>query len=290
MRSGIIALKMGMTRVFDADGQHVPVTVLKVDNCQVLAKKTQEKDGYNALQLGVGTAKVNRISKQMRGHFARAKVEPKRRLAEFRVSADALLDVGSEILVNHFIEGQKVDVVGTSIGKGFAGAMKRHNFHGLRASHGVSVSHRSHGSTGYSQDPGKVWKGKKMAGHMGDVRTTIQNLTIVSTDVEAGIILVKGGVPGSKGSYVFIKDAVKESVPEKAPYPASLNTGSVEESDLEKTSKTDVKDQQLDEVNQELESAAVEGSDNAIADESENSEETASENNENKGEDDEVSS
>ncbi|MBH66977.1 MAG: 50S ribosomal protein L3 [Rhodospirillaceae bacterium] len=290
MRSGMIALKMGMTRVFDADGQHVPVTVLKVDNCQVLAQKSEEKDGYNALQLGVGTAKVKRVSKQMRGHFAKAEVEPKQRLAEFRVSADALVDVGSEILVDHFIEGQKVDVVGTSIGKGFAGAMKRHNFHGLRASHGVSVSHRSHGSTGNSQDPGKVWKGKKMAGHMGDARITAQNLTIISTDVENGIILVKGAVPGSKGSYVLVKDAIKASVPEKAPYPASLNTGTVEQSETEENNKTDMKDETLDEVNLEPEQIAAEESDNDVEGKIENSEEVASESSKKKGEDDEVSS
>ena len=224
MRSGMIALKMGMTRVFAEDGEHIPVTVLKVDGCQVVAKKTEATDGYNALQLGVGRAKVKRVSKQMRGHFAKAEIEPKRKLREFRVSEEALIDVGSEILVDHFVAGQKVDVVGTSIGKGFAGAMKRHNFHGLRASHGVSVSHRSHGSTGNSQDPGKVWKGKKMAGHMGDERVTTQNLTVVSTDIDKGIVLVKGAVPGSKGSYVLIKDAIKKQPLEGLPYPASIRS------------------------------------------------------------------
>ena len=222
MRSGIIAMKVGMTRVFAEDGRHVPVTVLKVDDCRVVAKKTMEMDGYNALQIGVGTAKVKRTSKQMRGHFAKAEVEPKQKLTEFRVDEDALIEVGSEILADHFVNGQKIDVVGTSIGKGFAGAMKRHNFHGLRASHGVSVSHRSHGSTGNSQDPGRVWKGKKMAGHMGDHRVTTQNLTIYSTDVNAGIILIEGAVPGSKGSYVVVKDAHKSPRPEDAPFPASI--------------------------------------------------------------------
>ena len=229
MRSGMIAQKVGMTRVFGEDGSHIPVTVLKVDNCQVVSKRTEQTDGYNAIQVGVGLAKVKRVSKQMRGHFAKAEVEPKQRLHEFRVSEEALIEPGTEILVDHFVVGQKVDVAGTSIGKGFAGAMKRHNFAGLRASHGVSVSHRSHGSTGNSQDPGKVWKGKKMAGHMGDARVTIQNLMVVSTDLERGIILLKGAVPGAKGSYVLIKDAVKDNVPDEAPFPASTKTQSLED-------------------------------------------------------------
>ena len=228
MRSGMIAQKVGMTRVFGEDGSHIPVTVLKVNNCQVVAKKTDKTDGYNAVQVGMGLAKVKRVSKQMRGHFAKAEVEPKQRLHEFRVSEEALIEPGAEILVDHFVAGQRVDVAGTSIGKGFAGAMKRHNFAGLRASHGVSVSHRSHGSTGNSQDPGKVWKGKKMAGHMGDARVTIQNLMVVSTDLEKGIILLKGAVPGAKGSYVLIKDAVKDDVPDEAPFPASIKTQSLE--------------------------------------------------------------
>ena len=222
MRCGMIARKVGMTRVFTDDGIHVPVTVLQVDNCQVVAQRNEERDGYTALQLGVGAAKVKRTSQQMRGHFAKAQVEPKRKVVEFRVSADAMIDVGSELLPDHFVDGQRVDVVGTSIGKGFAGAMKRHNFHGLRASHGVSVSHRSHGSTGNSQDPGRVWKGKKMAGHMGDARVTTQNLTIVSTDVDRGLILVRGAVPGSKGGYVLIRDAVKIAAPDGLPYPGSF--------------------------------------------------------------------
>ena len=228
MRSGMIAQKVGMTRIFGEDGSHIPVTVLKVDNCQVVAKRTHKTDGYNAIQVGVGTAKVKRVSKPMRGHFAKAEVEPKQRLQEFRVSEEALIEPGAEILVDHFVVGQRVDVAGTSIGKGFAGAMKRHNFAGLRASHGVSVSHRSHGSTGNSQDPGKVWKGKKMAGHMGDARVTTQNLMVVSTDLEKGIILLKGAVPGAKGSYVLIKDAVKDDVPDEAPFPASIKTESLD--------------------------------------------------------------
>ncbi len=222
MRTGVIAQKLGMSRVFAEDGAHVPVTVLRLDSCQVVARRSREKDGYDAVQLGVGTAKVKNVGKPMRGHYAKAKVEPKRKLFEFRVSEDALLDVGAEITADHFVAGQFVDVTGTSIGKGFAGAMKRHHFKGMRATHGVSVSHRAHGSTGQSQDPGKVFKGKKMAGHMGDVRVTIQNLRIVSTDAVRGLILVSGAVPGSKGGYVLIRDAVKKSLPDEAPQPAAL--------------------------------------------------------------------
>ena len=222
MRTGMIAQKMGMTRLFADDGRHVPVTVLKVENCQVVAQKTDDKDGYCALQLGVGTAKVKNVAKPERGHFAKAKVEPKRHLSEFRVAADALVDVGTEIMPSHFVAGQIVDVVGTSIGKGFAGAMKRHNFAGLEASHGVSISHRSHGSTGNSQDPGRVFKGKKMAGHMGDHRTTVQNLEIFGTDDDEGLILIRGAVPGAKGGFVRISDAVKKARPGDAPYPAGV--------------------------------------------------------------------
>ena len=222
MRTGLLAQKLGMTRTFTADGKHVPVTVLKVDNCHVVAVRRQDSDGYDAVQLGNGVAKVKNVGKAMRGHFAKAKVEPKRKLNEFRVSADALLEVGQELSPEHFVPGQYVDVAGITIGKGFAGAMKRHNFSGLRATHGVSVSHRSHGSTGNSQDPGKVFKGKKMAGHMGDRRATQQNLRIVSTDAEEGLILVRGAVPGAKGGWVRIIDAVKHSVPEDAPFPAGL--------------------------------------------------------------------
>ena len=225
MRTGLIAQKLGMSRVFADDGRHIPVTVLKVDNCQVVAQRTDEKDGYSAVQLGVGTAKVKRMSKAMRGHFAAAKVEPKKQMVEFRVSSDALVDVGAELSVDHFISGQFVDVAGTTQGKGFAGAMKRHGFGGLRASHGVSISHRSHGSTGQCQDPGKVFKGKKMAGHMGAVRRTQQNLEIVSTDSERGLILVKGAVPGSKGGYVYVTDSIKRASKEDLPFPAALMAG-----------------------------------------------------------------
>lgn len=223
MRTGLIAQKLGMTRRFsDADGRHVPVTVLKIDDCQVVAKRTTEKDGYNALQLGIGSVKVKNLSKALRGHFAKAKVEPKKKLTEFRVADDALVDVGAQLSAAHFIPGQYVDVAGTSIGKGFAGAMKRHGFAGLRASHGVSISHRSHGSTGQCQDPGKVFKGKKMAGQMGNRRVSTQNLIIVETDPERGLILVRGAVPGSKGSYVAIRDAAKRVRPDDVPYPAAI--------------------------------------------------------------------
>ncbi len=222
MRSGIIAKKVGMTRLFMEDGRQVPVTVLQLDNLQVVAQRTNEKDGYSAVQLGCGTAKVKRTSQAMRGHFAAAKVEPKRKVAEFRVSADNLIEVGAEISAEHFLEGQKVDVSGTSIGKGFAGAMKRWNFKGLRATHGVSISHRSHGSTGQCQDPGKVFKGKKMAGHMGAARVTTQNLEVVKTDADRGLVFIKGAVPGSKGGWVTVKDAVKKKAPEGLPFPAGL--------------------------------------------------------------------
>jgi len=225
MRTGLIAEKVGMSRVFKDDGTHVPVTVLKVDGCQVVGQRTKEKNGYTAIQLGVGTVKTKNVTKPMRGYYAKAKVEPKRKLVEFRVDEDGLVDVGAELSATHFVAGQKVDVVGTSIGKGFAGAMKRHNFGGLRASHGVSISHRSHGSTGQCQDPGKVFKGKKMAGHMGAARTTVQNLEVVSADDARGIILVKGAVPGSKGSYVLVSDAVKKAMPDGLPFPAALKGG-----------------------------------------------------------------
>ncbi len=222
MRSGVIAQKVGMTRVYNDAGEHVPVTVLRLQNCQVIAQRTEDKNGYTAVQLGVGIAKAKNTTKPMRGHFAAANVEPKAKLAEFRVTADNMLDVGSEIIPGHFVAGQRVDVTGTSVGKGFAGAMKRHNFKGLRATHGVSVSHRSHGSTGQCQDPGKVFKGKRMAGHMGSTRITTQNLEIVTTDDDRGLILVKGAVPGSKGSWITVKDAIKVSVPDNAPKPAGL--------------------------------------------------------------------
>ncbi|MEW9922406.1 50S ribosomal protein L3 [Marimonas sp. MJW-29] len=228
LRSGVIAKKVGMTRLFMEDGKQIPVTVLQLDGLQVVAQRTQEKDGYTAVQLGAGTAKAKRTSKAMRGHFAAAKVEPKRKVAEFRVDPDAMLPVGEEIIADHYFAGQYVDVAGTSIGKGFAGAMKRHNFGGLRASHGVSISHRSHGSTGQCQDPGKVFKGKKMAGHMGAVRVTTQNLEVVKTDSERGLIMVKGAVPGSKGGWVTVKDAVKKPFPENAILPAALKSAAEE--------------------------------------------------------------
>ena len=224
MRSGLITKKIGMSRVFTDEGEHIPVTVLQLDNCQVVAQRTMDSNGYTALQLGVGTAKVKNVNKAQRGHFAKAKVEPKRKLAEFRVSEDNMIDVGAEIAADHFVKGQYVDVTATSIGKGFAGAMKRHGFGGLRASHGVSISHRSHGSTGQCQDPGKVFKGKKMAGHMGATTITTHNLTIVDTDVDRGIILVKGAVPGSKGGWVTLCDAVKKTLPDDAPKPGSIRS------------------------------------------------------------------
>jgi large subunit ribosomal protein L3 len=222
MRTGVLAQKLGMTRIFAADGNHVPVTVLRIDNCQVVAVRTVAKDGYCALQLGVGTAKVKNVSQPQRGHFARAKVEPKVRLAEFRISEDAVLEIGAEITAAHFVAGQRVDVVGISIGKGFAGAMKRHNFSGLRATHGVSVSHRSHGSTGQRQSPGKTFKNKKMAGHLGAERVTTQSLEVVAADPERGVLMIKGSVPGSKGGIVRVSDAVKRKMPEGAPFPAGL--------------------------------------------------------------------
>jgi large subunit ribosomal protein L3 len=224
MRSGVIAKKLGMTRLFLEDGKQVPVTVLQLENLQVVAQRTPEKDGYMAVQLGAGLAKAKRTTAAMRGHFARANVEPKRKIAEFRVTQDCMIDVGEEITANHYFAGQFVDIAGTSMGKGFQGAMKRHNFRGLRASHGVSVSHRSHGSTGQCQDPGKVFKGKKMAGHMGAVRTTTQNLQVVQTDVDRGLILVKGAVPGSKGGWVTVKDAVKKPLPSTVIIPAALRS------------------------------------------------------------------
>jgi len=222
LRSGVIAKKVGMTRLFMEDGKQIPVTVLQLDNLKVVAQRTADTDGYSAVQLGAGTAKAKRVSAPMRGHFAKASVEPKRKIAEFRVDPENLLNVGEEIIADHYFEGQYVDVTGTSIGKGFAGAMKRHNFGGLRASHGVSISHRSHGSTGQCQDPGRVFKGKKMAGHMGAARVTTQNLQVVRTDSDRGLIMVKGAVPGSKGGWVTIKDAVKKPFPENAILPAAL--------------------------------------------------------------------
>lgn len=222
MRTGLIAKKLGMSRIFDVDGTHVPVTVLQVDGLEVVAVKTQEKDGYTSVQLGCGAVKAKNLSKPLKGYFAKANVEPKKKLAEFRVSEDCLLSVGDKLSVEHFVPGQFVDVCGTSIGKGFAGVMKRHNFAGLEASHGVSISHRSHGSTGQRQDPGKVFKGKKMAGHMGDERVTVQNLKVVAVSAEKGLIMVKGGVPGSENSWVYVTDAIKKSSSVELPMPAGL--------------------------------------------------------------------
>jgi large subunit ribosomal protein L3 len=222
MRSGVIAQKVGMTRVFTESGEHIPVTVLKLDNVQVVAHLTQEKNGYTALQLGAGKRKPNRVTRAERGGFARAEVEPKRKMVEFRVSPENMIDVGAEITADHFATGQLVDVTGTSQGKGFQGGMKRWNFGGLRATHGVSVTHRALGSTGQRQDPGKVFKGKKMAGHMGDERITTLNLEVVKTDVERGLILIRGAVPGSKGGWVLIRDAVKKSLHKDAPKPGAF--------------------------------------------------------------------
>lgn len=222
MRTGVIAKKLGMARFFDEAGTHVPVTVLSLEGCQVVAQRTQDKDGYVALQLGAGAKKAKNTSKAMRGHFAKAEVEPKRKMMEFRVSEDMLIDVGSEITADHYLPGQKIDITGTTVGKGFQGAMKRWNFGGMRATHGVSVSHRAHGSTGQRQDPGKTFKGKKMAGHLGQETVTTLNLTVWRVDVERGLILVKGAVPGTEGSFVKIRDAVKMAAPAGIPTPGAF--------------------------------------------------------------------
>ncbi len=222
MRSGLLAQKLGMMRIFTDQGEHVPVTVMKIDGCQVVAHLTEASNGYTALQLGAGSRKVKNVTKAERGHFAKAQVEPKMWVAEFRVAPENMIEVGAELTADHFVDGQYVDVVGTSIGKGFAGAMKRWNFGGLRATHGVSISHRSHGSTGNRQDPGKVFKGKKMAGHMGNERITTQNLRVVRVDVDRGLVLLRGAVPGAKGGWVMIKDAVKRPRPKEAPMPGAF--------------------------------------------------------------------
>src|SRR6188472_3996330 len=228
MRTGVIAKKVGMTRLFQADGRHVPVTVLLLDELQVVGRREQDRDGYTAVALGAGKAKAKNVNKPQRGAFGKAKVEPKAKVVEFRVAEDALLDVGATISADHFVAGQMVDVSGVTQGKGFAGAMKRWNFGGLRATHGVSVSHRSHGSTGQRQDPGKVFKNKKMAGHMGDRRVTTQNLKVVRTDPERGLIMIRGAVPGAKGGWVLLSDAVKRALPESAPKPGAFRKGSGE--------------------------------------------------------------
>jgi len=228
MRTGVITQKLGMSRLFTKDGSHIPVTVLKLDNCQVVAKRTKDKDGYTAVQLGSGFAKAKNTSKAERGHYAKAKVEPKRKLAEFRVNEENLLEVGDEILASHFVEGQRVDVTGVTIGRGFAGAMKRWNFGGLEATHGVSISHRSLGSTGNSQDPGKTFKNKKMHGHLGVERVTTQNLEVTKVDVDRGLIMLRGSVPGAKGGWVMIRDAVKQPFT-GVPIPASIRAGAAVE-------------------------------------------------------------
>lgn len=222
MRTGLIARKVGMTRVYGGEGEHIPVTVMDLGGCQVIGQRTKDKNGYTAIQLGAGAAKSKRLSKADRGQFAKANVEPKSHLAEFRVSDDNLVEVGAELSAAHFLVGQLVDVTGTTVGKGFAGAMKRHNFGGLRATHGVSVSHRSHGSTGQRQDPGKVFKNKRMAGHMGDVQCTTQNVEVVRIDEERGLILLKGAIPGPKGGWVEIRDAVRTAAPKDLPMPAAV--------------------------------------------------------------------
>ena len=221
MRTGVIAKKLGMTRFFDEAGSHIPVTVLSLEGCQVVGQRTTDKDGYVALQLGAGAKKAKNTSKAMRGHFAKAQVEPKRTLAEFRVTEDNLIDVGAEMTADHFVPGQKVDITGVTVGKGFQGAMKRWNFGGMRATHGVSVSHRAHGSTGQRQDPGKTFKGKKMAGHLGQETVTTLNITVWRVDIERGLILVKGAVPGTEGTFVKIRDAVKMALPDDAPKPGA---------------------------------------------------------------------
>ena len=233
MRSGVIAQKVGMSRVFTDEGVHVPVTVLKIDGCQVVAHKTQDKNGYMALQLGIGRAKVKNVGKAERERFARAEVEPKLKLAEFPVGEDSFLPVGAEITADHYVAGQFVDVTGTTLGKGFAGPMKRWNFRGLRATHGVSLSHRSHGSTGGRQDPGKTFKNKKMAGHMGVDRVTTLNLRVVQTDVERGLVLVEGAVPGAAGGWIFIRDAIKKALPKDVPMPGKFRVKAAAEAAAE---------------------------------------------------------
>lgn len=262
MRTGLIAQKLGMSRVFTEIGEHVPVTVLKIDNCQVVAQKTTERDGYDAVQIGAGVAKVKNVSKPLRGHFAKAKVEPKRKVAEFRVSADNLLEPGKELSAKHFVVGQYVDVSGSSIGKGFAGVMKRHNFAGLEATHGVSISHRSHGSTGQRQDPGRVFKGKKMAGHMGDRNVTTQNLLVMAADEDEGIIMLRGAVPGAKGSYVLLSDAIKRALPSSAPVPAAFKGANAAKANNEATAETTAKAEQSAEASASA-SDAAQGENNA---------------------------
>ena len=268
-RTGVITEKLGMSRVFNDAGEHVPVTVLRVDNCQVIGQRTQNQGGYTALQLGAGGVKVKNTTRAVRGHYAKVRIEPKRHLFEFRVSEDALVDVGATLGADHFATGQFVDAVGTSIGKGFAGGMKRHNFSGLRASHGVSVSHRSHGSTGQCQDPGKVFKGKKMAGQLGNARATVQNLEVVATDAARGLIMVKGGVPGPKGGVVLLSDAKKRSLPEDVPFPAGLMAEP--EPEPAEESEPETEEDAAPEAEAEAEEAAPEAEDAAESGEEESS-------------------
>ena len=266
-RTGVITEKLGMSRVFNDAGEHVPVTVLRVDNCQVIGQRTQAHGGYTALQLGAGGVKVKNTTRAVRGHYAKVRIEPKRHLFEFRVSEDALVDVGATLGADHFAAGQYVDAVGTSIGKGFAGGMKRHNFAGLRASHGVSVSHRSHGSTGQCQDPGKVFKGKKMAGQLGNARATVQNLEVVATDAQRGLIMVKGGVPGPKGGVVLLSDAKKRSLPGDVPFPAGLMAAT----EPEPAEEVEPEEDAAPEAEAEAEEAAPEAEDAAESGEEESS-------------------
>ena len=278
-RTGLIAKKMGMTRVYDDLGNHVPVTVLALEGCTVVAQKTKERDGYTALQLGAGEAKPKRVGKAERERFAKAEVTPKQKLCEFRVDEDMLVPVGEELIAAHFLPSQKVDVSGISIGKGFAGAMKRHNFGGLRATHGVSISHRSHGSTGQCQEPGKVFKGKKMAGHMGATRVTMQNLEVVRADVDEGLLLIKGGVPGSKNSWVEIRDAVKVATPEDVMVPAATMGDrraaikAAEEAEAAAAAEAEAEAKRIAEEQAAAMAATTEGDDNTDVNNSEGGEE-----------------
>ena len=254
MRCGVIARKLGMSRIFNDDGEHVPVTVLRIEDVEVLSVKSIAKDGYTSVQLGFSNKKSKNISKPLRGFFAKAKAEPKEKVVEFRVSEDAILNVGDKLGVNHFVTGQKVDVIGVSQGKGFSGAMKRHNFGGMQASHGVSISHRSHGSTGNSQDPGRTWKGKKMAGQYGNVRITTQNLKVVKLLEDEDLILIQGSVPGSKNGVVLLRDAIKHKTPNEAPFPAGFRNDS--KSNLDDLSLSSDKNEK--EISSEVEGAEVE--------------------------------
>ena len=254
MRCGVIARKLGMSRIFSNDGEHVSVTVLRIEDVEVLSVKSIAKHGYTSVQLGFGNKKPKNISKPLRGFFAKAKAEPKEKVVEFRVSEDAILNVGDKLGVNHFVTGQKVDVIGVSQGKGFSGAMKRHNFGGMQASHGVSISHRSHGSTGNSQDPGRTWKGKKMAGQYGNVRITTQNLKVVKLLEDDDLILIQGSVPGSKNGVVLIRDAIKHKIPNEAPFPAGFRNDSKSNNDDLSLSS----DKNEKEISSEVEGAKVE--------------------------------